>query len=84
MRPVPSVQHVIEERVIAERVEPDGGWLVMYPDGTVREYVDLTSAQRAIERHARGVQKRSGADAVLTTVLWSGTGAPATPAAKSH
>lgn len=78
----PKVEHVVEEHIVAERGDSpqgDGGWLVMYPDGNVRGYVDRQHATRAIERHARAVQKRTGADAVLTRVDWRGIDAAELP-----
>lgn len=78
----PRLDHVVEERVIAERGDSpqgDGGWLVMWPDGTVREYVDWEHAKRGIERAARATQRRTRADAVLTRVEWRGVDVPSEP-----
>lgn len=55
------------EKVIAENIGQDY-WLVMWPDGTVREFQSHESAEKAIKKAA----KIGAADVLLTQIEWRG------------
>lgn len=59
---------VQRNRIIAEY---DGiGWLVMYPDGTVKGYRDEDDTLHAIKWYLEKQVRKLGADVLITEVEW--------------
>lgn len=75
----PVAKVAVRHDVVAE-VQPEGDVLVMFEDGTTREYRSPSTVLSAMARRDRAEANRLGSAIVMTAIRWQAYGEPIDPA----